>query len=214
MTPTDLETFTRQRYNAVGDNFFSQAEIFNYFWAGQMELAQETFCIKNTYTTTSVASQRAYDFPSTALSIGRVEYDGQRVYPNDFVDDDGLTGNNPGDTSTGIPQNYQLWDDQIYFRPLPSASALTITIYSYDLPSQPTSVGTIDVPARYHLMLVDYALYCMLSKDKNKALAADYFGQWQMHKKLALQTERLRDSGDSLNVVKDMADIVDDSRFS
>jgi hypothetical protein len=214
MTPTELETFIRQRYNAVGDNFFSQAEIFNYLWAGQMELAQETFCIKNTYTTTSVNGQRAYDYPSTALSIGRVEYDGQRVYPNDFVDDDGLTGNNPGLASTGRPQNYQQWDDQIYFRPAPDTAGLTIKLFTYDLPSQPTAIGSIDVPNRYHLMLVDYALYCMLSKDKNRALASDYFMQWQAHKKLALQTERLRDSGDSLNVVKDIDDLVDDSRFS
>lgn len=214
MTPDDLETFTRQCYNAVGDSFFSQAEIFNYFWAGQMELAQETFCIKGTYTTTSVTSQRAYDFPSATLSIGRVEYDGQRVYPNDFIDDDGLTGNNPGDTSTGRPQNYQQWDDQIYFRPIPDTDGLTIKLFTYDLPSQPSTSGTLDVPSRYHLMLADYALYRMLSKDKNRALAADYFAQWQAHKKLALQTERLRDSGDSLNTVKDMDILVDDSRFS
>lgn len=214
MTPSDLETFTRQRYNAIGDSFFSQAEIFNYFWAAQTELAQETFCIKNTYTTTSVNGQRAYDFPSYALSIGRVEYDGERVYPNDFVDDDGLTGNNPGDTTTGRPRNYQLWDDQIYFRPIPSEDALEIKIYSYDLPSQPTSSGTLDVPQRYHLMLVDYALYCMLSKDKNLPMAQDYYQRWITNKKLALQTERLRDSGDSLNVVKDMDTIGNDTRFS
>jgi hypothetical protein len=214
MTPAELETYTRQCYNAVGDSFFTQLEIFNYFWAAQMELAQETFCIKGTEITPSVDGQRAYDFPDTALAIGRVEYDGERIFPNDFIDDDALTGNNPGDTSTGRPEHYQLWDDQIYFRPIPDTDGLDIKVYTYDLPTQPTSSGTLDVPARYHLMLADYALFRMLSKDKNRTMAQDYLGIWQNAKKLALQTERLRDSGDSLNVVKDIDQIADDSRFS
>ena len=69
MTPVELETYIRQRYNAVGDSFFSQLEIFNSMWQAQMELATESLCIKTTYTTTSVASQRAYDFPTNTISV-------------------------------------------------------------------------------------------------------------------------------------------------
>lgn len=212
MTPTELEEYVRQRYNAVGDNYFSQSEIFGYFWAAQMELAQETFCIQNTYTTTSVVDQRVYDFPANTLSIRRMEHDGERIFPNDFLDDDGLTGNNPDDDISGKPEHYQIWGEQYYLRPAPSEAA-TIKLYTYDLPTQPTSSGTLDIPSRYHLMLADYALYCMLSKDKNRPMAKDHLDLWIGHKRLVLQTERLRKTGDSFDVVKDMDQVADDTRF-
>lgn len=213
MTPTEIETYIRQRYNAVGDNFFPQNEIFNYIYAAQMELAQEAFCIRSVYTTSSVASQRVYDFPSLTLSIMRVEYDGQRIYPNDFIDDDALTGNNPNETVTGVPQYYQVWGSELYLRPVPSTSSLTIKIYSYNIPDTVTTTSTLDVPSRYHLMLVDYALYCMFAKDKNFNMAQYHYDLWKKSKELASKTERLRMVGDTYRVVKDMDELWYDPRF-
>ena len=106
MTPTELETYVRQRYNAIGDNFYPQALIFNYFYDAEMELARKTKCIQRVYSTTTVASQRAYDVPSLSHAIARVEYDGERLQPNDFVDDDSMTGGNADETITGRPTHY------------------------------------------------------------------------------------------------------------
>lgn len=213
MTPAELEIYVRQRYNAVGDSFFSQAELFNYFWAAQMEIAQETFCIKNTYEADSVVGQRTYDYPANAMSLRRMTYNGQRVYPNDFIDDDTATGNNEDETLTGTPEHYQLWGDQFYLRPTPAIADDTIRLYTYDLPTQPTTSSTLDVPSRYHLMLADYALHCIFVKDENEKMALNHYNIWIAHKKLILQTERLRESGDAFDVVKDMDDIADDFRF-
>lgn len=213
MTPTALETYTRQRFNAVSDNFFSQEEIFNYFYAAMTELALETFCIRSTYTTTSVASQRAYDFPTNTISLRRVEYDGERIFPNDFLQDDALTGNNPDETITGTPEHYQVWGDQLYLRPVPSTSSLTLKLYTYDLPVVPTSTNTLSVPTRYHLSLADYALYCMFAKNMNHQMADYHYKLWLEHKKRALQTERLRMVGDSYRMVADMEDLWDYPEF-
>lgn len=213
MTPTDLETFVRQNYNAIGDTYFSQDEIFSYFLAAMMELAQETRCINRVYTTTSVASQRAYDYPTNAMSLVRVEYDGERIFPNDLIDDDSYTGNNPAETSTGRPQYYQLFGENIYLRPIPDTDALTIRIFTYDLPTLPTSAGTLDIPARYHIYLADYALYRMLLKDKNRQLAADYFNLWKEHKVRAKALEKERVRADSFMVVKDSEMLFEEPRF-
>lgn len=205
MTPVQLETLIRQRYNAVGDNFFTQAEIFGNIYAAQCELAMETFCIRNTYTTSSVANQRVYDFPTKTISIRRVEYNGKRIFPNDFVEDDDATGNNPGTTSTGTPEWYQTWDSELYLRPIP-ATAVTdgIKIYSYDLPDTVTSTGSIDVPDRYHLLLVDFVLYTMFAKEKNFNMAKHHYDIWQKNKDMVLQTERMRDVGDEFTTVKNL----------
>lgn len=206
MTPTELETYTRQRYNAVGDNFFSQSEMFNYFYEAQIQLAQKAMCIRSVYTTTSVISQRVYDFPTNAIAIVRVEYDGERIFPNDFIDDDAQTGNNPDETVTGRPQYYQQWGQEVYLRPTPSASSLTIKIYSYDMPSVPTASGTLDVPTRYHTKLSDYALYLMAIKDKNYAQADRYQRTWEKHVEDAVAFERQRHVADELRTVKDWAE--------
>ena len=213
MTPAELETFVRQRYNAVGDSFYPQAEIYNLFWQAQMELALETYCIDGTYTTTSVASQRAYDYPTNAISIKRVEYNGDRLYPNDFIDDDYLTGNNPGDTSTGTPENYQVWQGQLYLRPIPSTSALTIKVFSYDMPQQPISSSTLDVPSQYHLFLADFALYSMFAKDKDLQMARHHLEVWQQNKAMVLRAEQSLKQGDQFSVVKDIADIIPNQRY-
>lgn len=208
MTPTELETYVRQRYNAVGDTFFPQAEIFNMFWQAQVELALETECIKNIYTTTSTASQRSYDMPTNAMSIARMEYDGKRIFPNDFIDDDALTGNNPNETVTGTPINYQVFGSTFFLRPTPSTSSLTIKIYSYDMPEQPSTTVSFSVPPRYHLFLSDFALFCMFAQDKNGSMADYHSRRWMENKKLVLKTERMRMVGDQFRIVKDNEDLV------
>lgn len=203
MTPVDLETYVRQRYNAVGDTFFPAVEIYNFFYMAQMIMATKTFCIQNVYTTTSVASQRQYDFPSSTIAILRVEYDGKKIDPNDFDDDDISTGNNPGTTSTGTPTTYQIWGSDVYLRPIPSTSALEIKIYSFDEPQTVSAITQLDVPGRYHLMLADYALFCMFAQDKNNVMSSKHLAIWEQHVMDVKDIEARRRVADKFNVVKD-----------
>jgi hypothetical protein len=209
MTPTELETYVRQRYNALGDNFFPQLEIFNFFYEAQVQLATEAKCIRNIYTTTSVEDQRVYDFPTNAFAIARVEYDGERIKPNDFIDDDAETGNSPDDDITGRAEFYQQWGQEIYLRPIPNADGLTIKIYTYDLPNVPTAVGTLDVPVRYHMKLANYALHCMTLQDKNIAMADRFQALWDKDVKDAIKIELSSKTEDQLRTVKDYMEFVD-----
>lgn len=203
MTPVDLETYVRQRYNAIGDTFFPSTEIYNFFYIAQMLMAAKTFCIQTTYTTTSVASQRQYDFPTKSIAILRVEYNGKKIEPNDFDDDDMGTGNNPGTTSTGTPSSYQIWGSDLYLRPIPDTSALTIKIFSFDEPQTVTAVTELDVPSRYHLGLADYALGCMFGQDKNHVMATKHFDIWDQFIIDVKDIEARRRVADKFQVVKD-----------
>lgn len=213
MTPADLETYVRQRYNAIGDTFYPQLEIYNFFWQAQLELAMETYCIKNVYTALSVADQRAYDIPTNAIVIERVEYDGKRIFQNDLTDDDCYTANNPGTTTSGTPINYQRFGSTLYLRPIPSTDALTIKVFSSDQPTQPSSSGLLDVPSTYHLMLADYALYCMFSQDQNAGMADRHYQIWVSNKSKVQELETLKNSGDEFKVVKSIDDMSQDLRF-
>lgn len=213
MTPTELETFVRQRYNAVGDNFFPQAEIFNFFYFAQNELAQKSNCIPLIWETVSVQGQREYAYPATTIKIYRVEYNGKRIHPNDFLLDDSLTGNNPGDTTTGVPINYQIFGSDLFLRPIPSEAGLEIKIYGYDGPETVAANTTLSVPERYQFMLVDYALGCMFGQDKNHTMAQFHFNRWDKHVLDAIATEEKRRTSDEYPVVKDWETIDDGSGF-
>lgn len=215
MTPTDLETYIRQRYNAVGDNFFPQAEIFNFLWKAQMELAVEFDVIKRVYTTVTVASQRAYDWPTNAIKLIRMTYDGEKLEPNDFSDDDTYTGSDENETVTGRPYWYQQFGTSFYLRPVPGTAeaGMTIKLYTSDMPSVPVSAGTLDVPAQYHVFLADYALHAMCSQDQNANMADRYLSYWQESKKLVQQLEKKKLSADRLPVVRDIETMSLDVRF-
>ena len=209
MTPSDLETYVRQAYNAVGDNFFPQAEILNHFYTAQLQLAALTYCIQNVYTTTVTQGQREYSKPTRCISIFKVYYDGQRLRPNDFIEDDTITGNRQDDTGEGIPYNYQEFGDNIYLRPIPENSTSTLRIYSFDAPNTVTASGSLDVPSRYHMYLADYALFRMFAKDKNQSMA-DYHKQlWEDAKKEVAEIEKLRRTGDEFRVVKGQGQLND-----
>ena len=63
MTPLEIEEYARHRLNADSSSFWSSAEIIeNYLYNCASELAVETLCLENRYTTDSVADQLV-DFP-------------------------------------------------------------------------------------------------------------------------------------------------------
>jgi len=177
MTPTQLTTYIRQQYNATNDSFFSDAEIYRLIWAAQMEFAREAYAIEQVYTTSTVADQQEYDYPTNTMAIKRLTYAGQKLMPINFREDDAITLTNSATTATGTPQYYFVWKEVIYLRPIPSAVG-TLKIYAYVEPSEVTSSTTIEVPTRYHLDLADFALWRMYLKDQNTNAAAIWQDIW------------------------------------
>lgn len=202
MTLGDLVTFIRQQYNAVGDNFFSDAEIYSLIYAGCMELSRQTRCIRRVYTTSTVASQQEYTRPTNTVMIKRITYNGNKLYPVTMREDDSLTMSNSTTTATGTPQYYFEWSDSIYLRPVPSGVG-TLKIFSINQPQAITSASTLEVPERYHLDLADYVLYRMAIKDKNPNTAAEYLSLWRDKVLQAIRFERMALRGDSFTHVQD-----------
>lgn len=165
MTPSEIETAARRMLNASGSNFWSSDEIIgDYLYMAALEMANETFCIENRYTTTSVADQQEYAVPSRMLAVKRVEFDSEKLRPISFQELDSIDLNT-NTTVTGTPQYYYHFDESFGLFPTPSASGTTIKIYSYDQPSVPTSTSTLEVPSRFHGYLVIGVAYYMSLKE-------------------------------------------------
>lgn len=203
MTPSDLLTFVRQRYNAVGDSFFSDVELLEVLSMASLELSIEAECIERRYTTASVLGQREYEKPAYSIRIARITYDGQRLDQTDPTEEDFMTGNDSASTSSGVPKFYSVFSDTIFLWPTPSESAKTIEIFSIDEAQRIASISsTLDIPTRYQLGLSDYALYYMAAKDTNTALSEIYHRKWEKRIADAKRFEMKRAVGDKYKTVK------------
>lgn len=203
-TLSQLINQCRQRYNAVGDKFFADSELYNLIYEAEMELAQETEYIEEIYTTSTVASQREYDYPSRMLRPLRITYNGERLEPIDFLEDDAITGQDEATSSTGDPKYYAIFADRLFLRPLPQEVG-TLKIYAIVQPSQYTATtDSITSPERYRPALIDYVLGQMFAKDKNSGMVSYHEGRWQRAKDRIKRFEMKRKIGDSIKVVKDI----------
>jgi hypothetical protein len=201
MTPTELEEFCRQRYNAVGDTFFSSGEMLRYIWDAQMQLARETACIRSVYTTSTVASQQEYSFPTQTIAIKRVTVNGYRADPRTLEEVLDLT--NSTAAPTGLSYIYAIWDEVLYLAPIPDA-VYTLKIWSINEPAEVETDSTIEVPSRYQLDLADYVNEQMAIKDKNYAGSAVYAAKWAEKLRKAKADEQKLLRGQEFSFVKDV----------
>lgn len=202
MTPTELETYAREAYNAVGDTFYSQTSLFDHLFQAQMRLALKTNCIRNVYSTSTVISTQEYAKPTNAYSIRRITYEGMKLAKVTMKEDDTLTITNSTTSATGSPAYYFEWGASIFLRPIPAAVG-TLKIWSYDRPQTVSATSTLDVPEEYHQDLAWYVLKMMALKDKNRDMAAYYGEEWDKAMVQAQRSERLKLRGDAFVGVND-----------
>ncbi len=204
MTPLQVNTAARQRYNVVNDSFFADTEIYLMMDQAAQELVAEALLIERVYTTPSVASQQEYALPTNAIAVKRITYDGKKLAPFTFREDDILTIMNQAVTSTGIPSEYATWDGTVYLRPIPAVAALTIKIFAYVQPQPVTVTSTLEIPSQYHMALVNFLIAAMATKDKNYSAASFHYDLWEKDKARIKRLEHKKKRGDSFAVVKNI----------
>ncbi len=208
MTPTEIETAARNRYNSVGDSFFSQDEILDLMWDACLDMTRECNLIERVYTTSTVASQQEYSYPTSTISIKRITYDGKKLKPITMREDDAITGLNQSTTSEGTPQYYFVWNETIYLRPIPSSVA-TLKIFTYNEPSELTNTSTLEIPTQFQMDLVDYIVSEMAAKDSNFEAAQYYANKWERSKMDIKKWQRKRLRGDSFASVQDEDQLIE-----
>ena len=212
MTPAQIQAAARRKYNAVGDTFFTDDEFYYLIYEAETKLAEEAMVIQNTYSSTSVASQREYAWPTRAISIKRVEYDGSKLKFINMREDDVITLLNTDVTDTGTPEFYVVWQRSIFLRKTPGTSALTIKVYSYDLPSlQSTPGATLDSPEIYHKDIVNFLVANMAIKDGNASIHDRFMGMWNEAVLKAVKFQRKRVGQDGMRQVNNVDSLISTS---
>lgn len=202
MTPAQVEAAARNKYNSTGDTFYTSAELVDYMYQAQLELAQACPIIEATYTTTSVANQQEYSYPTNTSIIKRVTFDGRKLTPFTFRDDDAVTGLSSATTSTGTPEFYAVWNRTLYLRPTPATAALTLKIFSINEPQPMTVSSVFEVPTLFHMDVVDFVVSQMAFKDENTRVGMMYEKRWEAAKLRARAWCQKRKRGDSFGFVQ------------
>lgn len=179
MTPAEIETGARRLMNVVGSIFWSSDEIIgNYLYSAALEMATETFCIENRYTTTSVASQTEYAQATRAIAVKRVEYAGVKLKNISFEELD-LLDRDQSTVTTGTPKYYYYFDSAIGLYPTPDTAGDTIKIYTYDQPSALTTASTtISIPSQFHGYLILGTAWYMSFKELGHPNTSRFEFQW------------------------------------
>lgn len=204
MTPAQVETASRRRYNSENSTFWSQDEIFKVIYEAEQELAVDCFVIEaKDISTTTVSGTQTYSLPSLFIAVKRIEWNGTKLEPIDFRQDDQLTMLNASTTATGTPQYWFEWNGSVYLRPIPN-DAQTLTIYGYkEATLLTTSSTTLDVPVRTHTALINFVCREMAGKDENWAMYDRFDKKWEADKLRIRQFEAKRKRRDGFAVVKD-----------
>lgn len=181
MTPTEIDTAARERYNAVGDSFYSDSMLLKLMYDACMEFATKTKCIRNVYTSDSVAGQDEYEKPTRAIGIVAMYYNGVRLTPLSDRERQGILINGSAVNTTGTPKFYTIWGDAIFLTPTPdTAEVSAIKIWSYDEPDTITTSSTIPIPTRYHKDIIYHLLEGMALKDDNFRRAEAYAAKFEV----------------------------------
>lgn len=180
MTPANIVESARRRYNAVGDSFFADDELYGLIYEAQLDIQQDTKIAESTDSSiTTVDGTRTYAFPTNWISLKRVEYNGIPLFKIDFDEDDQITGSRPDTTGKGTPTSYFVWNETIYLRPVPD-DAQTLKLYGYKQPADVTSgTDTLLLPEMFHYILIDYVTAEMAFKDNNNPVGSYYSTKYQ-----------------------------------
>lgn len=209
MTPQNIIDAARQRYNAVSDTFWTDAELLQHLYEACLELSRESLCIEYAYSTTSTAGTQAYAYPARTLGVKRVTYAGKRVDPIAFREDDRLTFFDSATTAQGQPSYYFEWDESIYLRPIPDTSALAIVMFVFREHDSVTAGSTLEIPSYWQPKTIDYIVSRMSLKEKNYAVSDRYQSLWEVTVEKARLWGRRRKRFGSFATVQDEASYIE-----
>lgn len=202
MTPVEVATAARDLYNATGDTFFGDTQLYNWMWQGCHELAMKAWCIEAIDSSQStVAGTQGYAYGTNVIAIKRVTVNGKKLKRITMREDDAITLSNQAVSTQGYPIYYYEFNNTIYMRPIPDA-IYTIGFWTYNDAAVITAVSTFTIPTLFQFDLVDYCLFRMFAKDKDVDLASLHKSLWEQHVKEAISFQKRQRRTDSFATVQ------------
>lgn len=182
MTLTQFVSICRRRHNAESDSYWSDEEIYQLITNRCNEVLSVIGLLEELdESNTSVQGTQEIAYPTDAVTIRQVDYDGQRLRRITFRQWNEFKNRNEPPTPQGTPSMFFTWERQIYLVTIPASSGDTISIWYYK--EHPyidgTTNTTIDIPSVLHSHLVPGVVSDMFAKDLNQSMMRFYEDRWQ-----------------------------------
>lgn len=206
MTPSQVLSAIRNQAYEQDADFWNDAEIYQYMWEAEAEVAGLVSCTEATdSSTTTVASTQEYALPTDCLYVLRATWDQVKLKRIDLKDQDYLDGTlYSGTLSSGQPEHYYEFAGMIGLYPVPD-SAKTLKLWYIKQPSQITGVSTtFTIPLLFHHYIIDYALYRMYLKDQDNEKAMVHKRLWDENIQKAIGKWNMMRESDHTSTVRDV----------
>ena len=174
---TLIETLKEFVDESTTGSYPTNNEIIQWFCDGEQIIAEETECLKE-YTSSSVdvSESTVISLPSDWIRGKQVMWG--RTNHLEYVEIDDLLESAYDITTTGTPNYWYVWDDQIQFYPVPSADG-TAYLYYIKAPTAMTTTGdSPSIPAHYQKLLVHYAGYRFWLKEEEPQMAQIFYSEF------------------------------------
>lgn len=209
MTLSQLLDYVRDRHRepSTGGNWSDQ-EIYQLVTARIDEILSIIGLLEDTDTSnTSVTGTQAISFPSDAIAIKAVLYDGELLKQIDFKQWE--TFKSGGTTPSRTPEAYVIWKREILLVPIPSTTGDTITIYYFkEHPYIDEGTDTIDIPSVLHFRLAEGVIGDMFVKDLNSDMARFYEEKWLNVHLPAIREYAMREIFNQADVITDVETVL------
>lgn len=136
----------------------------------QTAIVERNKVLKSVSTTSSVAGQAAYTFPSPLIvQVESITYDGS---PLDNIEmhtaQEMIQGSDPQQEESGTPTSWYEWGGSFVLYPKPDA-VKDITLYytRYPTPITGDEAQLLDLPDKYFQAIVDYCLWKAYELDED-----------------------------------------------
>lgn len=173
----EFQTLTREVKRIFGDESGVQLDATDILrWANdaQMEIVSINGPLKARSTTTSVAGQKVYTFPSEKIQqIASLQYDGRLLPNTPFPEAQRIIiSRDPQNVATGTPELWYEWAGEFSLWPTPESARpidLFYSAYPADLTGDPNQ--TLSVSDSYYSAVVNYILSKAYEMDEEPQLS-------------------------------------------
>lgn len=143
-----------------GDEFGAQItdeDILRWINDAMRDICLNNNLLEKKSTTAVVANQQDYSIPNDLLTLHTVRYGTLKLSAFSLQEADEFISQESA--NTGDPLYYSLWANTLSLYPIPTTAATSLTLFYTRTPLAVTSLAdTPEIPAAYHLRLVEYCI--------------------------------------------------------
>lgn len=180
-TIAEYTTDVRDRLDEASVKQWTDTEIARWINDGLADIAQKTGYLEDTQDITTLAGTANYALHDNFLNVKRVTYfstatNEKKLYPITFWEVDKTY---PHIASSGDPDYYYLWKNQIWFYPKPATADKTIRVYMFKWESISGTTKS-NLWKQFKNLPVLYALMVCKQKEEEYIQSQMYEGKYLM----------------------------------